>query len=69
MPSRQIPELPCPRRWVLTLLALLVFAAATPAQEKEPEHLLLIFAGQSNMEGKGTSNTASKLTDKEKAVV
>ena len=34
-----------------------------------PEHLLLIFAGQSNMEGKGTANTASKLTEKEKATI
>jgi ferric-dicitrate binding protein FerR (iron transport regulator) len=37
--------------------------------ETAPEHLLLIFAGQSNMEGKGTANTASKLTEKEKATI
>ena len=57
------------RRWVLVAFAFLVIAPIARAQEKEPEHLLLIFAGQSNMEGKGTSNTASKLTDKEKAVI
>jgi len=41
----------------------------TSPKADSPEHLLLIFAGQSNMEGKGTSNTASKLTEKEKAVI
>lgn len=35
----------------------------------EPAEHLLIFAGQSNMEGKGTANTASRLTDAEKAVI
>lgn len=37
--------------------------------ESRAEDLLLVFAGQSNMEGKGTTNTASKLTEKEKAVI
>ena len=51
------------------LFAFVGFAAAAPAQEKEPEHLLLIFAGQSNMGGKGTTHTAANLTDEEKAVI
>lgn len=69
MLARQIFELPRWHGWVLGACVFLASATAPPAQEKEPEHLLLIFAGQSNMEGKGTSNTASTLTDKEKAVI
>ena len=69
MSSLWLSELPCLRRWAFIAFSLLALAPAASAQEKDPEHLLLIFAGQSNMEGKGTSNTASMLTDKEKAVI
>jgi len=60
-------------RWaaflVISAFASLLSAGVSLAQAQEPEHLLLIFAGQSNMEGKGTANTASKLTEKEKATI
>lgn len=69
MSSLRLPELPCLGLWAFIAFSLLALAPAASAQEKDPEHLLLIFAGQSNMEGKGTSNTAAMLTDKEKAVI
>ncbi len=58
-------------RWLPAALAFVCMVAVQgeiAAQEK-PAEILLIFAGQSNMEGKGTTNTASKLTDAEKAVI
>ena len=55
------------RSLVGTLVAFAV-AGALPGNGRADD-LVLVFAGQSNMEGKGTANTASKLTDKEKAVV
>lgn len=52
----------------LAIVCVLTAQGTLAAQEK-PEEILLIFAGQSNMEGKGTTNTALKLTDAEKAVI
>ncbi|MBM4071674.1 MAG: hypothetical protein FJ271_22495 [Planctomycetes bacterium] len=49
---------------VLCLLVGLSFEIHVRADD-----IVLIFAGQSNMEGKGTTNTASQLTDQEKAVI
>jgi hypothetical protein len=54
---------------LIAALVVLLTTGSSWGHAQEPEHLLLIFAGQSNMEGKGTSNTASKLTDKERAVI
>ena len=51
------------------LCTLICTVSRAAGQEKGPEHLLLIFAGQSNMEGKGTANTSSRLTEKERAVI
>lgn len=54
-------------RWIALLPVLGVLLAG--AQQGRAEDVLLVFAGQSNMEGKGTTNIASKLTDKEKAAI
>lgn len=57
----------CGYRFVETLLALLIVALCSGAGRAAD--LILVFAGQSNMESKGTTNTASKLTAKEKAPI
>ncbi|MBM3995117.1 MAG: sialate O-acetylesterase, partial [Planctomycetes bacterium] len=64
---RQMPILKLPSwRWIAVLPIAVLLASE---QQGRAEDVLLVFAGQSNMEGKGTTNTASKLTEKEKAAI
>ena len=62
MPILKLPSW----RWIAVLPIAVLLASE---QQGRAEDVLLVFAGQSNMEGKGTTNTASKLTEKEKAAI